>query len=339
MSARSQTQAAFAKTESTQQAPQQGSTRQPKGNAAAQYDLATQTESGTEAATIETAAPETALPEGLNDRLADQAEARVATEAQQSLPASVRQMQPSLQAQVHNAVEAAAAEAFQQCLEVAIRDASGGSVSQPAGSVAITPDIIDNALANYSVGPGLAVLSFEACLADVHKAKTVTEKEMQAALEGYIERTGLSRSAYGIQTNPNITLAKIHVSNEKDNANTAANMQDIVEGEKPKCSDYGNAPGGDTEINPKVLAALEALSRSYQFRISEMTGASHSVGSQHYKGNAFDVDQINHLSADENNPATEAFAKECEKLGASKVLYYKVEPVGHKTHVHASFTS
>lgn len=333
MSALSQTQAVFAKTESAQQAPQQCPTRQPQGNAAAQEDLATQTPSASEGA-----APEVAAPEGLDNMLANQAEARVATEAQQSLPASVQQMQPSLQTQIHNAVEEAAAQAFQQCLDVAIRDASGGSVSQPAGNVAITPELIDNALANYAVGPGLAVLSFEACLTDVHKAKTITEKEMQAALEGYIERTGLSRSAYGIQTNPNITLAKIHVSEKEDNANTAANMQDIVEGENPKCSNYENAPGGDTEINPKVLAALEALSQNYQFRISEMTGGSHSVGSQHYLGNAFDVDQINHLSADKNNPATEAFAKECEKLGAKTVLYYKVEPVGHKTHVHASFT-
>lgn len=337
MSALSQAHTAFAKTESTQQAPQQGPNTQPRGNEAAQYDLASQT--GTEVAAPAAAAPEatadTALAAGMDSALANQAEGRVVMEAQQSLPASVAQMQPSLQAQIHTAVEDAAVQAFQQCLETAIR----GATSQPASNVAITPETIDNALANYSVGPGLAVLSFEACLADVHKAKTVTEKEMQAALARYIKRTNLSRSAYGIQTNPNITLATIHVSNEKDNANTAANIQDIVEGEKPKRSHYENAPGGETQINPKVLAALEALSHSYQFRISEMTGASHSVGSQHYRGNAFDVDQINHLRADENNPATEAFAKACEDLGANTVLYYKVEPVGHKTHVHADFTS
>ena len=103
--------------------------------------------------------------------------------------------------------------------------------------------------------------------------------------------------AGSVLTNPNITLASTHVSGVADNANALQNLQDTANGLQASRSQYGNAPGGVVSIDENTLQGLLDLAALNSFRVSEVAGGSHSSGSAHYYGLAFDIDQINGAAA------------------------------------------
>jgi len=113
----------------------------------------------------------------------------------------------------------------------------------------------------------------------------------------------------------NVTFANVHPSGVKDNATAQHNIEDAAAGRKVSLSNYGNAPGGTVDLNPKLLEGLYILSLKYKFTVSELAGASHSVGSEHYKGNSVDINWLNDIHVGATHPDAKAFIKDAKKLG------------------------
>ena len=129
-------------------------------------------------------------------------------------------------------------------------------------------------------------------------AKTTLQGQTSATIFKKIDRpTRRAQLADQILKNKKIALAKIHPSGVVDSAFAHQNMCDTRLGHTAKRSHYGTAPGGSVFLQEKLLYAMIQLSKKYSFRISEIAGASHSSGSKHYRGAAFDIDRINGSSA------------------------------------------
>ena len=137
--------------------------------------------------------------------------------------------------------------------------------------------------------------------------------------------------------NANITLATTHVSGVSDNANALQNIQDTANGAQASRSQYGNAPGGVVSIDENTLQGLLDLAATYSFRVSEVAGGSHSSGSAHYYGLAFDIDQINGAAVNSGNPDYQALMTLAKSKGAIVVLG-PGDP-HHDTHVHAAYAA
>ncbi len=134
-----------------------------------------------------------------------------------------------------------------------------------------------------------------------------------------------------------ISLYNIQVSGRNDGADSRSNMTASSNGSLAANSSYGNAPGGRTRLNPKMLQAMYLLNQvhGYTFRVTSIAGGSHSAGSQHYYGHAFDVDTINGRSVSGNPTLARQFEAQCAALGASLVL--GPGDAGHSTHVHCQW--
>ncbi|MEI6602051.1 MAG: leucine-rich repeat protein [Clostridia bacterium] len=129
-------------------------------------------------------------------------------------------------------------------------------------------------------------------------AKTTLYGQTSATIFKKIVRpTKRAQLADQILKNKKIALSKIHPSGVVDSAFAQQNICDTRLGYTAKRSHYGTAPGGSVFLQEKLLYAMIQLSKKYSFRISEIAGASHSSGSKHYRGAAFDIDRINGSSA------------------------------------------
>lgn len=92
-----------------------------------------------------------------------------------------------------------------------------------------------------------------------------------------------------------ISFSTSHESGVIDKAMALDNITDTSLAKKANRSNYENAPGGDVELTCEMLYIMYMLSKDYTFNISEIVGASHTSNSNHYKGIAFDVSEINGL--------------------------------------------
>ena len=144
-----------------------------------------------------------------------------------------------------------------------------------------------------------------------------------------------ARLAAEILKNPNITLATGHDSQVRDVATARQNIVDTAAGRQARRSHYQNAPGGGIPLQIPMLRGMLALARSYDFRVTEIAGGSHSPGSSHYDGFAFDVGAINGVRVDSNNPDFQSFMALCRRQGAKQVL--GPGDRGHDTHIHVSW--
>ena len=142
--------------------------------------------------------------------------------------------------------------------------------------------------------------------------------------------------AYSLLRNPRVGLANFHVSGRRDNATAIANMRQAELGQRSRCSSYQRAPGGSTYLDNRMLWAMHYLTRSgWSFRVTELTGGSHSKKSRHYDGAAFDVDYINGIKVGRGNPHVKGFMRRCRQLGAREVRGPGIP--GHRTHVHVEW--
>ena len=147
--------------------------------------------------------------------------------------------------------------------------------------------------------------------------------------------TKLQRSllALEITANPNITLAEQHISGQSDFATPKSNIRHTLFLMQAGRSHYGNAPAtGDTDLDTRLLQGMVELARHYQFRVTEISGGSHSHNSRHYAGIAFDVDTINGIPVSARNPHVAGFMAMGRRLGATEVL--GPGSPGHSGHVH-----
>ncbi|WP_291152258.1 hypothetical protein [Flavobacterium sp. UBA7680] len=141
-----------------------------------------------------------------------------------------------------------------------------------------------------------------------------------------------------------VTFAKAHESGIKDSAMAIDNITDTSFGKNAKRSNYENAPGGEIAILSEILYILYELSKDYKLNISEITGASHSVNSYHYKGVAIDINEIDgvHMGKKGKPGFTLAFHENIRKIvknhGATTVLDPYNEPKYHFNHIHIEIT-
>lgn len=77
------------------------------------------------------------------------------------------------------------------------------------------------------------------------------------------------------------------------------------------------------------------LRNSFTFRVSEIAGGSHTAGSRHHAGTAFDVDILDGQGVSAANPHVRAFMARCRALGAIEVL--GPGDVGRATHIQCAW--
>lgn len=145
-----------------------------------------------------------------------------------------------------------------------------------------------------------------------------------------------SEIATRVLGNSNINLATTHVSGNRDSANARDNIRDVAAGRLAQRSSYSGAPGGQTELDTRMLNGLLMLARQYRFSVSEIAGGVHSSStSRHYKGLAFDVTEINGQRVSTTHPTFRAFMQRARELGANEVL--GPGDSGHANHVHLAW--
>ncbi|MFJ9742802.1 hypothetical protein [Streptomyces sp. NPDC101166] len=137
-----------------------------------------------------------------------------------------------------------------------------------------------------------------------------------------------------------ITLATTHDSGVVDKAGAKKNVQDTAAGHKARRSHYGTAPGGVVALNKTMLNAMLKLNTKnrFTFKVTEIAGGSHSAGSAHYKGRAFDVGTVNGSrvsTSGQGYTKAKAFMRACKSYGATLVL--GPGDAGHSTHVHCQW--
>ncbi len=140
--------------------------------------------------------------------------------------------------------------------------------------------------------------------------------------------------ASDIRDNDRIYLANTHSSGVVDSANARQNIADTANGNQAKRSAYGTAPGGSVWLDPRMLDCMDKLEGLYGFSysVSEISGGSHTSGSYHYSGTAFDVYTINGIPVSASNPYWREFNQRCIAMGAIESL--GPGDAGHDTHVH-----
>jgi zinc D-Ala-D-Ala carboxypeptidase len=143
--------------------------------------------------------------------------------------------------------------------------------------------------------------------------------------------------ALQILLSPKIELARGHVSGVHDRATATHNAVHHMFGHLARRSQYEKAPGGMVSLDIRLLRALLELSRFYTYSISELAGGSHSKGSDHYRGRAFDVNVINGTRVSVTHPDYREFMNDCRQLGATLVLGPPQKD--HATHVHAGWAA
>ena len=132
-----------------------------------------------------------------------------------------------------------------------------------------------------------------------------------------------------------ISLATFHSSGVRDNATARQNIVDTANGGRAHRSCYGTAPCGSVYLNVTMLRSMLNLRNGFTFRVSEIAGGSHTAGSRHYAGKAFDVDILDGQGVSAANPHVRSFMARCRALGAVEVL--GPGDAGHATHIHCAW--
>ncbi|UPZ17786.1 hypothetical protein [Flavobacterium humidisoli] len=134
-----------------------------------------------------------------------------------------------------------------------------------------------------------------------------------------------------------IKFSSIHpYLSTNDRANADDNIKDASEGNKVYTSEYGHARGKQVKLSVGVLYVLHELSKKYKFNVQELAGASHSSGSQHYKGTAIDINEIDGKHVDSKNYDEEFYVeltKAVKEMGAVNVFhpYYSATRADRET--------
>ena len=132
-------------------------------------------------------------------------------------------------------------------------------------------------------------------------------------------------TARAILNNPNIVLATVHVSGVQDNAYAKQNIIDTANGLNASRSSYGTAPGGTVTLNATMLSALRQIGAEGGLKVSEIAGGSHTSGSKHYAGQAFDLNGYGGRS-------TSTIVTRCSQLGATYAAFE------NGNHVHCQWS-
>jgi len=123
-----------------------------------------------------------------------------------------------------------------------------------------------------------------------------------------------------------------------DGADPLSNITATATGGRAKTSCYGGAPCTTVLLSERLVSGMARLreQRGFDYFVTSIAGASHSVGSLHYDGRAFDVDEVNGVRIQGDSATARAFMAACRELGAIEVLGPNNDP-GHQDHVHCAW--
>jgi len=143
-----------------------------------------------------------------------------------------------------------------------------------------------------------------------HVAKWANGVQISTAPTG----SSSQAAASAILNNANITLQTVHVSGVRDSATARQNIVDTAAGRPAARSSYQGAPGGTVALSSRMLTALQQIGSEGRIRVSEIAGGSHTAGSKHYSGVAFDIDQYGTRGAS-------GIVTRCKQLGATYAAF------------------
>jgi zinc D-Ala-D-Ala carboxypeptidase len=125
-----------------------------------------------------------------------------------------------------------------------------------------------------------------------------------------------------------------------DGADALSNVQDAAAGRPAKrsCSG-GGLPCGTVFLQSRLLDAMVVLADQHDisYFVTAIAGGRHSVGSAHYAGLAFDVDEVDGVRINGDSAQAQKLMSACHQLGAVQVFGPSNDPWGHFDHVHCSF--
>jgi hypothetical protein len=132
-----------------------------------------------------------------------------------------------------------------------------------------------------------------------------------------------------------IKLLGSHVGGQNDPESTA--RQNIVDTSK---GDRATSPWSDVgvtkvQLSPEMLSGMVSLGKDFDYRVTTVAGGDHSPNSYHYKGTAFDIDQIDGGAVSASNPKVSKVKSACKQLGAVEILGPGAP--GHDSHVHCAW--
>ncbi|MFB7829080.1 peptidoglycan-binding domain-containing protein [Streptomyces hydrogenans] len=127
--------------------------------------------------------------------------------------------------------------------------------------------------------------------------------------------TSRAQLAASIDASSRISLLTYHVSGVVDADSTAqANITDTKNGTTAETSNYSDVGEREVWLSTAMLNGMLKLAteRGYTFLVTEIAGGDHSSNSNHYKGVAFDADNMSVSNA--------TFVSACRAYGATEAL-------------------
>jgi peptidoglycan hydrolase-like protein with peptidoglycan-binding domain len=123
-----------------------------------------------------------------------------------------------------------------------------------------------------------------------------------------------------------------------DGADPLSNIRDTVAGMAAKTSCYGNATCTRVTLSSALLDGMARLRTQYGYRyfVTAIAGATHSSGSFHYAGRAFDLDEVNGVRISGDSTLARQVMSACSALGAIEVLGPSND-AGHQDHIHCAW--
>ncbi len=124
-----------------------------------------------------------------------------------------------------------------------------------------------------------------------------------------------------------------------DGADPLSNITAAAAGGRAKTSCYGGAPCTSVMLSERLLASMATLreQRGFRYFVTAIAGATHSAGSLHYQGRAFDIDEVNGVRIQGDSAAARSFMAACRELGAIEVFGPSNDPAGHSDHIHCGW--
>ncbi|MFF0273084.1 peptidoglycan-binding protein [Streptomyces sp. NPDC004330] len=127
--------------------------------------------------------------------------------------------------------------------------------------------------------------------------------------------TSRAQLAASIDADSRISLLTYHVSGIVDADSTAqANITDTKNGTTAETSNYSDVGEREVWLSTAMLNGMLKLAteRGYTFLVTEIAGGDHSSNSHHYRGLAFDADNMSVGNA--------TFVSACRAYGATEAL-------------------
>lgn len=95
---------------------------------------------------------------------------------------------------------------------------------------------------------------------------------------------------------------------------------------------------GTKKLSPSMLTAMDNIGQSYSYQVSSITSGNRAPTSDHYWGNAFDINVVNGIPVIDKPEAARQIMARCRELGADQVFgpWNNIDGK-HNDHVHCGW--